>query len=344
MEPIPLCQKHVVLPETEALHLYQHHAQVCHAVLAPSLQASVQVAEAVREQVPVGVLLSSLSGPDAPSGEDPHPTETLIERYKEQLRPSLPSQVDFLYLRGTESFASLRCSVLAASDLCGRSLIAEITVDENGLLPFGTEAVTAVAVLQRMGVSTVVLSGADADIIEDALERIAPYACIPLGARIEPEWLTDERHFPRAELFVPCLAEDTGRLAEALERWQGGHVCPAPYADLLLAPDGTYMHVIDPTIDISDEIALDARFSERILEAEDDSGAIKLQFESEEDLIRFEEQVFMLSRPVCLCAEQPELLERALRIYPGLALYDGTWELEPRLIKYFSEKYGMVCL
>lgn len=38
----------------------------------------------------------------------------------------------------------------------------------------------------------------------------------------------------------------------------------------------------------------------------------------------------MISRPVCLCAENADLLEQGLRVFPGLALYDGTWEQPTR--------------
>ena len=61
-------------------------------------------------------------------------------------------------------------------------------------------------------------------------------------------------------------------------------------------------------------------------------------------MVKAAEVRLLLSRPVCLCAEDPELLEKALRIYVGLALYDGTWEQDPAVVKYFCEKYGMIWL
>ncbi len=344
MEQIPFCKKHIMLSESADFRVYQTQAQYCQSAVAGSLEACASVAEAVREHIPVGAVLRSLPGPQTSSAMDAHPTETLIEQYKTILRPGLPSQADFLYLRSSESFASLRCQVLAVTDVCGRSLVAELTVGQDGMLPFGTEVTAAIAVLQRIGVSTVVLRGETADVIEDALLQAAPYARISLGVRIAPEWLTEQRHFPNAELFVPSRAEEAKALRQALRHWQGAEVLQRDHSEFLAASDGKVMHFIEPTINISDEIEMDSHFSERLLEAEDDAGAIKLYLETEEDLMRFEEQVFMLSRPVCLWAEQPEILERALRIYPGLALYDGTWELEPRLIKYFSQKYGMICL
>ena len=82
-----------------------------------------------------------------------------------------------------------------------------------------------------------------------------------------------------------------------------------------------------------------------LLEIEDEeAAALKLLLHEEDDLYNLETDGYMLSRPVCLYAEHPELLEKALRVYPGLAIYDGTWEIAPAVARYFSEKYGMICL
>ena len=40
----------------------------------------------------------------------------------------------------------------------------------------------------------------------------------------------------------------------------------------------------------------------------------------------------------------PELLEQALRVFDGIALYDGTWELDEDIFDYFRQHYGLVAL
>lgn len=345
MEPIPLCKGQLILAETHDLAVYQGACGAdCAAALAPSAGACMPVAEAVRESVPVGCVVEGIPGPEGVSGGQPHPTEALIGQYKDLLRQGIPEQADFLYLRGTDSFASLRCAVLAATDLTGRSIMAEVPVGADGVLPFGTDIVAAVAVLQRIGVGTVIVSGEAAQDVADALARCAPYARVSLGARVDPSWLAGDVRFTNAELYVPRRAEDIGALRAALAAYTGAVQVPRDHDGLLIAPDGTNTHFIDPMIDISDGIECDSHLGELLLAAEDGSGAYKILLQEEEDLICFEEHVFMLARPVCLCTEQPELLEKALRIYPGRALYDGTWELDARLTRYFSEKYGMICL
>lgn len=339
MEPIPLCGGYLILPETETISAYTACGDDCAAALSASAQDCAAVAEAVRERVPVGMVLACLHGPD----EDIS-TEALIAQYKAILKQGIPDQADLLYLRGTDCFASLRCAVIAATDVSGRTIMAEVPVGQDGILPYGTDIVAAVGVLQRIGVSTVILSGETAQDVADALEKCAPYARISLGARVEAAWIEQGLPFPSAELFLPRRAEETEAVRRALRSYVPAPPVPRDHDDFLLAPDGTNAHFLDPLVDISDEIEVGSRLSERLIEAEDDAGALKLQFETEDDLVVFESHVFMLARPVCLCAEQPELLEAALRIYPGRALYDGTWPLDEPLLKYFSEKYGMIVL
>ena len=36
--------------------------------------------------------------------------------------------------------------------------------------------------------------------------------------------------------------------------------------------------------------------------------------------------------------------EQGLRVYPGLALYDGTWEQPEDVLHYLEQKYGLIRL
>ena len=116
--------------------------------------------------------------------------------------------------------------------------------------------------------------------------------------------------------------------------------CGTGIVTLEEAPHVKYVRAID----ISDEIECGPHLDEDLIEAEDDSGAFKLLLETEEDVVTLEESRYMISRPLCLCAESADLLEQGLRVFPGLALYDGTWEQEDAVISYFETKYGMIRL
>ena len=232
------------------------------------------------------------------------------------------------------------------TDLSGTALMAELSVDADGRMEDGTDVLAAVAVLQRIGVSTIVLTAEESQDLTDALRLAAPYARVSLGVRCPAVWLLRDLDLPNVELFVPVPHERARRLADLVRtRPYSRTVIPRELDDVVLAPDGRDVHFIDWTTSISDEIPCDHELDERLVELEDEApAAFKLLIEEEEDVITLEENLYMITRPVCLCAESPELLEKALRVYAGLALYDGTWEQEERILKYFSEKYGLICM
>ena len=48
----------------------------------------------------------------------------------------------------------------------------------------------------------------------------------------------------------------------------------------------------------------------------------------------------MISKPLCLVCDDAELLEQALRLYQGRALYEGN--LSENALKPLSKKYGLI--
>ena len=157
-------------------------------------------------------------------------------------------------------------------------------------------------------------------------------------------WFDERRPLYNAEIAVPAENEHAETLLHAVDEKAVCLSIPRDHDDFILAPDGNNAHFIDPTIDISDEIECGPRLGEELIEAEDASGAFKLLLETEDDLVALEECRCMISRPVCLCAENADLLEQGLRVFPGLALYDGTWEQPDEVVHYWERKYGLVRL
>ena len=73
-------------------------------------------------------------------------------------------------------------------------------------------------------------------------------------------------------------------------------------------------------------------------------GAFNTYITSMDDIYLLAENQYLLERPVCLAAENPELFEKALRVFNGIALYDGTWELDEEHLERFYRRYGLVSL
>lgn len=341
MEPIPLCTRQVIATTREGYALQKRAPGALAGALATSPRTFEQLLEEAAG-LPAGMTLPC---PPVPEGLEYPATERYITLCKQAFRPRLHDKAAFYYLRGAEDFRALRAAVLAFTDMSGRTLIAELPAGEEGRMPDGTDCLAAVGVLQRIGVSTVVFTAASPEQLEDALERVAPYARLSVGASVPAAWLRAGVRLTNVELLLPAPHENALRVWDALEGYTGGRTAGRDHDDYILAPDGSNAHFIDAVTGISDEIECDYRLEERLLEVEDEeAAALKLVLYEEDDLYNLERDLYMLSRPVCLCAEDPEILEKALRIYPGLALYDGTWEQDSTVVKYFCKKYGMIWL
>ena len=235
------------------------------------------------------------------------PNAELCDAWAEEL---VHDDAAFYYLHGAPTFPALRAAVLALGDLCGRTVIAELHVeDDEGHLPDGTDVRAAIGVLQRIGVTTVLISAHDPESLTQALEIAAPYARLSLGVCMHADWLSQTTLY-NTEVIVPDITE---AFVAAL---RGNQVAcktlPRDHDDFICAPDGKHAHFIAPTIDISDEIECGPHLDEDLIEAEDDSGAFKLLLETEEDVVTLEESRYMISRPLCLCAESADLLEQGI--------------------------------
>lgn len=344
---IPLCpmehKPQILLTDPAALPLCQKQPERFAGAIAPDGETCTVWAQSLAP-LPVGLMLDCPPVPDAEECGRPI-TTVYMKQCKQAFRPLLHDDAAFYCLRGAQTFAALRAAVLALGDLCGRTVIAELLVeDDEGRLSDGTDIRAAVGVLQRIGVTTVILTAHDPQSITEALDMTAPYARLSLGVCVHSAWLRAQTPLYNTEIFLPAEHDDTARLLEAIDAHTGGAMVERDHDDFILAPDGKNAHFIDPTIDISDEIECGPRLEEALIEAEDDAGALKLLLETEDDVIALEEYWYMISRPLCLCAESAELLEQGLRVYPGLALYDGTWEQSEEVLHYLEQKYGLIRL
>lgn len=242
-----------------------------------------------------------------------------------------------------ETVQVLRAAVLAVTDVSGIGIFAELPVEEDGRMPDGSSVMSAMGILQRIGVAGMILSGAVQE-VEETIDELSPHAFIALGYAPSERDLHSRQVLPEAEFYLagsPAQAEKISSRIPPSDDTQE----PDADEDYILAPVGGHAHFVDATIDISDPIDLEDHFEETLLETEDIwSGALKLEITSDEDIYLLAENQYLLERPVCLAAENPILFEKALRVFNGIALYDGTWELEPEILEEFRRHYGLVAL
>ena len=92
---------------------------------------------------------------------------------------------------------------------------------------------------------------------------------------------------------------------------------------------------IGEVIDCSEDL------EEDLMDAMDEDGPmIALSIREAEDLELFAESQYMIKKPLCLVCDDAGLLEQALRLYQGRALYCGP--LTEESLAPLVRKYGLL--
>ncbi len=206
--------------------------------------------------------------------------------------------------------AEARAAVLAVRELYPRGIIAvDFACGEDGRTAAGVDVLAALIVMQGMGADAFSVTCEQAG---EVLERLAPYATIPL--------LLDGEEFHAAGPaetdpdVIPCASEKEARF-------------------------------ITPDVDVGETISCTSDLLEDILEAEErPQGALKIAVLDRDDLALFAENQYAIQDALCIWSDVPELLEAALRLYQGRAFWDGTGDLEPEFLDLMRRKYGLVLL
>ena len=294
--------------------------------------------------------------------------EELVDVYKEQIKVIDESGCDLLVVETMMSLAETRAAVIAANEVSDLPIIASLTFNEDGRTLYGTDPVTAVNVLQNLGVAAIgVNCSTGPDKMVELVRQMKSIAFIPVFAKPNagmPELVNDKSVY---RMTPEEFAEDMKMIIEAGAGMVGGCCGTRPEHIKALADMASKMPVPEISSEhvrcISSErssliIDLDAPFKvvgERInptgkkkLQAELREGSLELVMNMAEEQVDkgasildinvgmngIDERDMMLkvvyqvsqavNLPLCLDSSSPEVLEAALRIYPGRALVNSV--------------------
>ncbi len=295
--------------------------------------------------------------------------EEMVAIYTEQAKACAEAGADLFVIETTMTMPEARAAVLAVKSVSDKPIWVTFTVDANGHTLTGTDVLAALIVMQGMGVGAFGLNcSTGPDAMLEQLQRLTPYATIPLIAKPNaglPKTVDGKTVYDCApDEFVSY----TQAMAGAGVRIFGGccGTTPAHIAALKAAVDTIDFRALsepeyDPDllpcasekearfltadVDIGEALECTPDLMEDILDAEDEGdGALKIAIYSQDDLDIFAENQYAVREALCIETDVPELLEGALRIYQGRALWDGTCELEDRFLQQMSIKYGLIVL
>jgi 5-methyltetrahydrofolate--homocysteine methyltransferase len=302
----------------------------------------------------------------APIGDLPF--ETLVAVYEEQARVLVSAGVDLFVVETMMSLQETRAALIAIRQVCDLPVMASLTYESDGRTLYGTDAKTAMVVLQSLGADAVGLNCSTGPAeMRNAVEEMRSVANIPVLAK--PNAGLPELHEGQTvyRMTPEEFAEAGAKLAEAGASILGGccgttpahiralaeavRVLPVPVISTgkkrLLATersvleidlDGSFL-VVGERINPTGKKALQAELREgsldmvcRMAEEQEENGASILDVnmgmngidEKEMMLAAIEELTTASSLPLCLDSSNVEVLEAALRIYPGRALVNSV--------------------
>lgn len=292
----------------------------------------------------------------APAGE--FSFEDIVDNYKAQVSALRAAGVDLYLVETMITLAEARAAVLAIRETDGeKPVLVSLYCDEGGCTPDGTDVLAALIVMQGMRVDGFGLNCAPPDDIAGQLERLAPYATVPLLAMPCSRESTPESFAALAagyaaggvRFFGGCChtgPEKIAALSRALDSLDLPPFVPAVQdPDVIPCASGQEARFLTRDVDVGETIECSPDLLEDILRAEElPQGAVKIAILDEDDLDLFAAHQYAVRDALCLWSDVPELLEKALRLYQGRAFWDRTADLEGEFLETMRRKYGLVLL
>ena len=323
-----------------------------------------RLVELTRQAAGEGVLVAGDLAPAGlalvPFGESSF--EEMVAVYTEQAAALEAAGVDLFVLETMTGMAEARAAVLACKSVSDKPVWVTFTCDDEGRTPGGTDVLAGLIVMQGMGVAAFGLNCTSPEDTVEQLERLAPYASVPLiakpsaglpGACCTPEELAGfvSRYAAAgARIFGGCCGTTQAHIAavgQAMSQVDFSAFQPVERdPDVIPCASEKEARFITPDVDVGETIECTPDLMEDILEAEEESpqGALKIAILEEDDLDIFAENQYVVKDALCLWSDVPELLEKALRLYQGRAFWDGTGDLEEDFLQRMAERYGLVLL
>ena len=276
------------------------------------------------------------------------------QQWAEQFKAIIGDAQGFVMADCGMSVPQQRAALLACRESPGQpAFVACLTLDGESHTPDGWDGDASLVLLQSMGCAAVLFTAGDQEALEELPRLFSALwedARIPVGVILPKE--SDRQMvaaFPRACLMMgpdEGTCRHLGQLGEQAGFWERELVlADPPEEDWFIAVSNGRDYLLDPAFDIDGELECRGDFTQQLLEIESDGcTALRLLLYDEDAADLFAAEQYMVKMPISLCAQDPVLLERALRAFWGRAVYDGTWPLEEADLRPLVEKYGLILL
>ncbi len=309
-----------------------------------------------------------VAGDIAPTGLFLYPLgdtgfEELVEIYTEQAAALEKAGVDLFVVETMMTVAEARAAVLAIRSVSSKPVFVSFTCDENGKTLTGSDVTAALQIMQGMEISAFGLNcSAGPDQMAPQLKRLHEIARVPLIAKpnagtpevvdgktvynCPPDRFTaylEEMAAAGVGIFGGCCGTEAEHIALLEERTKDLVIAPPSplHSELLPCATEKQLFFLDPGVDIGTSIVCDDQLEMKLEDAmEEDAPVVTIAIRNEGDPELFADCQYMISKPLCIAADDEKLLEQTLRFYQGRAMYDGPLP-EDKLLPLVS-RYGLI--
>ena len=289
--------------------------------------------------------------------------EELTEIYTEQAAALEKAGVDLFAIETIMTLPEARAALLAVKSVSQKPVIVTFTCDETGKTLTGTDVTAALAVMQGMGADAFGLNcsvGPEDMLVQ--IRRLSEYAQVPLIAkpnagmpeiengktvyRCTPEEfaaLVPQLADAGVALFGGCCGTEAAHVKAVADAAAAATIRkPAPKSpDQLLLATEKEAYLLPADVQCSVVLAADETLEDALDEVcGGDDVLIGVRIDSEEALENFGDAQYAVAKPLCIFCEDAALLEAALRMYQGRAMYEGS--LPEEVLLPLCRKYGLV--
>ena len=288
--------------------------------------------------------------------------EELLEVYTEQAAALENAGVDLFVIETMMTLAEARAALLAVKSVSRKPVFVFFTCDEQGRTLTGSDVMAALQVMQGMGADAFGLNcsvGPEEMLVQ--LKRLHEIARVPLIAKAnagipeivegEPVYDCPPERFTGCmkgmaqagvSIFGGCCGTNSGHVAAMAEAARDLKPCaPAPeHSGLLPCATEKEVFFLDPAAEHGAVLSCDEQLEDRLAEEQEEAEMVAVAIRSREELAAFADCQFMIAKPLCIVCDDAALLEEALRLYQGRALYEGGLS-EDELLP-MCRKFGLI--
>ena len=284
----------------------------------------------------------------------------LYDIYREQAEAMEEAGVDLFVIETIMTVPDARAALLAVKDISDKPVLVSFTCDENGRTLTGSDVRAALVVMQGMGIDAFGLncSTGPEEMMEQA-RRLRDMAEVPIAIKPNAglpktingetvydcppdEFVKHTKEFAElgAGLFGGCCGTGPEHIAKIVPELQDFEFRkPDPqYTDRVVCATEKEVFILEAGIDAGEIIDCGPDLEEKIRKAnKSDSQIITIRISCEPDIDEFEAAQYAIHKPLCIVCDEAALLNEALTLYQGRALYAGNLsdeELAPMVYRY----------